>query len=140
MPFTRLRRFLSTVAIKSIDRDQIRKAVASFATQIRKHHPEVERVIWFGSWVNGLPTPGSDVDLCLILHPINPQDRIRITCPSVFRWASIFACTNDEFERLRISSPGWYAAIISAWDIIYYGKLTSSKAAGWRACPGSFSL
>ena len=111
---------MSSVVIKSIDRNQIREAVASFVAQIRKNHPDVERVIWFGSWVNGLPTPGSDVDLCLILSssakPL--RDRISDYLPLGFPVGiDLFAYTKDEFERLRCSSPGWYEAIISGREI-----------------------
>jgi len=120
MPFSRRRRFLNSVVIKSVDHDQIREAVASFATQIRKQHPEVERVIWFGSWVTGLPSPGSDVDLCLILSSSDkpPRDRISDYLPLGFPVGiDLFAYTKNEFERLRHSSPGWFEAIISGLEI-----------------------
>ena len=111
---------MSSVVIKSIDRNQIREAVASFVAQIRKNHPDVERAIWFGSWVNGLPTPGSDVDLCLILSSSDKplRDRISDYLPLGFPVGiDLFAYTKDEFERLRYSSPGWYEAIISGREI-----------------------
>lgn len=111
---------MNSVVIKSVDHDQIREAVASFATQIRKQHPEVERVIWFGSWVTGLPSPGSDVDLCLILSSSDkpPRDRISDYLPLGFPVGiDLFAYTKNEFERLRHSSPGWFEAIISGLEI-----------------------
>lgn len=107
---------MNSVVIKSVDRDQIRQAVLAFAAQIRKQHPEVERVTWFGSWVTGLPAPGSDVDLCLILSSSDkpPRDRVPDYLPLGFPvGVDLFAYTKDEFERLRISSPGWYKAITS---------------------------
>ncbi len=118
--FSRRRRFLNSVIIKSVDGDRIGQPVASFAAQIRKQHPEIERVIWFGSWVTGLPAPGSDVDLCLILSSSDkpPRDRISDYLPLGFPVGiDLFAYTEDEFERLRISSPGWYKAIISGLEI-----------------------
>jgi predicted nucleotidyltransferase len=111
---------LSTVAIRSIDRDRIRQAVASLAAQIRKQHPEVERVIWFGSWVIGLPSPGSDVDLCLVLSSSDkpPRDRIPDYLPLGFPVGiDLFAYTIDEFVQLRHSSPGWFEAIHSGVEI-----------------------
>ena len=120
MPFTRRRKSLNSVAIKSVNRDQIRKAVASFVAQMRKQHPEVERVIWFGSWVTGLPAPGSDVDLCLILSSSDKpiRDRIPDYLPLGFPVGiDLFAYTHQEFERLRISSPSWYEAITSGMEI-----------------------
>jgi predicted nucleotidyltransferase len=111
---------LSTVVIKSVNQDHIRKAVASFAAQIRKQHPEVERVIWFGSWVTGLPTPGSDVDICLILSSSDkpPRDRISDYLPLGFPVGiDLLAYTKNEFERLQYASPGWYKAINSGMEI-----------------------
>jgi len=111
---------LNSVVIKSIDRNQIREAVFSFAKQVRHQHPEVERVIWFGSWVTGLPTPASDVDLCLILSSsdIPPRDRVSDYLPLGFPTGiDLFAYTNEEFERLQHSNPGWYEAIISGMEV-----------------------
>ncbi|KPK01876.1 MAG: DNA polymerase III subunit beta [Anaerolineae bacterium SG8_19] len=77
---------LNSVIIKSIDRELIKQAVESFVARLREDHPEVERVIWFGSWVTGLPAPGSDVDLCLILSSSDkpPRDRISDYLPVGF--------------------------------------------------------
>jgi predicted nucleotidyltransferase len=120
MPFSRRRRFLNSVVIKSIDRNQIREAVISFAKQVRQQHPEVERVIWFGSWVTGLPTPASDVDLCLILSSSDkfPRDRVSDYLPLGFpAGIDLFAYTKEELERLQRSNPGWYEAIISGMEV-----------------------
>ncbi len=111
---------MSSAVIKSIDRNSIKQAVASFAAQTRQKHPEVERIIWFGSWVNGLPSPGSDVDLCLILSSSDKpvRDRISDYLPLGFPvGVDLFAYTRDEFERLKVSSPGWYEAITSGVEI-----------------------
>lgn len=121
MQFIRRRKFLSSVVIKSINRNQVKQAVASFAAQVRKQHPEVERVIWFGSWVNGIPAPGSDVDLCLILSSSDKpiRDRIPDYLPLGFPVGiDLFAYTKEEFERLRNSSPGWYEAIVSGVEMV----------------------
>ncbi len=112
---------MSSVVIKSIDRNRVQEAVTSFVAQTRKQHPEVERVIWFGSWVTGMPTPGSDVDLCLILSSSDKPVRERIPdyLPLGFPVGiDLFAYTREEFERLRDSSPGWYAAINSGTDMV----------------------
>jgi predicted nucleotidyltransferase len=111
---------LNSVVIKSIDPDQIREAVTSFAEHIRRQHSEVERVLWFGSWVTGLPTPASDVDHCLILSSSDkpPRERIPDYLPLGFPTGiDRFAYTKDEFERLRHSSPGWHKAITSGQEI-----------------------
>ena len=114
------RRSLNSVVIKSIDREQIRRAVLSYVAQLRRQHPEVERVIWFGSWMTGLPTPGSDVDLCLIVSSSDKpaRDRISDYLPLGFPVGiDLFAYTQTEFEHLRQSSPDWYQAITTGMDI-----------------------
>ena len=111
---------MNSVVIKSVDRKKIRLAVASYAAQIRQQHPEIQRVIWFGSWVTGLPSPGSDVDLCLILTSTDkpPRDRISDYLPLGFPvGVDLFIYTQEEFVSLRTLSPGWYRAIRSGVDI-----------------------
>jgi predicted nucleotidyltransferase len=111
---------LNSVVIKSADREEIAQAVASYVARLREQHPEIERIIWFGSWVTGLPAPGSDVDLCLILSKADrsPQDRIPDYLPVGFPvGVDLFAYTRDEFEHLRETSPGWYRAIASGQEI-----------------------
>lgn len=120
MPSAGQRRSSSSVVIKSADRETISRAVEDYAAQLRREHPGVERVIWFGSWVNGLPSPGSDVDLCLILSSADKPVRERAPdyLPLGFPVGiDLFAYTPDEFERLRRESPTWYAAITSGRDM-----------------------
>lgn len=111
---------MSSVVIKSIDREMVDQAVREYARWIRTEHPEILRIIWFGSWVTGLPSPGSDVDLCLILSASDKRPRDRL--PDYLRpgfpvGVDIFAYTQDEFVQLQDTSPGWYKAILSGQDI-----------------------
>jgi predicted nucleotidyltransferase len=111
---------LPSVVIKSADREHIGRAVAEYVATLRALHPEIERVIWFGSWVNGLPTPGSDVDLCLILESSGQPLRERMAefLPVGFPVGiDLFPYTRDEFDRLADHSPGWRQAILCGQDI-----------------------
>ncbi len=115
-----MRQSLNSVTIKSIDPAQVRQAVSSLAADIRNRHPEVVRIIWFGSWVTGLPSPGSDVDLCLIISSSNkpPRDRISDYLPFGFPVGiDLTVYTRDEFERLPALSPGWHKAITSGIEV-----------------------
>jgi predicted nucleotidyltransferase len=112
----RRRQSLNSVVIKSIDKERVREAVLALAARLRQEHPESEQIIWFGSWVTGIPTPGSDVDLCLIVTSSDelPRDRISKYLPVGFPVGmDLFAYTKDEFARLKDNSPGWYEAICS---------------------------
>jgi predicted nucleotidyltransferase len=111
---------LDSVVIRSTNREEIAQAVISYVAQLRQQHPEIERVIWFGSWVTGLPTPGSDVDLCLILSSSDkaPRDRSPDFLPIGFPVGiDLFAYTRAEFDRLPQDSPSWYAAIVSGREL-----------------------
>ena len=111
---------MNSVVIKSANREEIAQAVSSHVAHLREQYPEIERAIWFGSWANGLPVPGSDVDLCLILSSsdTSPQDRISAYLPFGFPVGiDLFAYTRDEFDRLRETSPGWYRAIAAGQEI-----------------------
>ena len=103
--------------VKSVDRAAIVQAVKVFVAELEAKHSEIERVIWFGSWVNGLPTPGSDVDICLILSASDKPIRERSVkyLPVGFPVGmDLFAYTRAEFERLREKSPTWYATCARA--------------------------
>lgn len=111
---------MSSVVIKSADRDLINRTVSSYVTMLRTEHPEVIQVIWFGSWVNGLPTPGSDVDLCIIISSSDKPMRERITdyLPVGFPVGiELFPYTRAEFEDLQEKSPSWYKAIVSGREL-----------------------
>jgi len=114
------RKSASSVVIKFADREAITRAVEAYAKRIRAEHPQVQRVIWFGSWVNGLPTPGSDVDLCVLLSAADQPLRERTPdyLPLGFPVGmDLFPYTQAEFERLRQESPTWYAAIMSGREM-----------------------
>lgn len=111
---------MNSVVIKSLNREPVEEAVSSYVAQLRRDHPEIERVIWFGSWITGLPTPGSDVDICLVLSASDkaPRERISDFLPLGFPVGfDLLVYTVSEFERLRQFSPGLYEAITSGVEI-----------------------
>lgn len=111
---------MTSVVFKSINRPAIEAAVAKYAAELRERHPEVKRVIWFGSWVNGIPTPRSDVDLCVVLTHSEKRirDRIPDYLPRGFpTGVDLFPYTESELERLRADSPSWYAAISKGREV-----------------------
>ena len=111
---------MSSVVVKSANKKRIKQAVESYVAWLRATHPEVEKVIWFGSWINGLPTPGSDVDLCLILSRSSKsmRDRIPEYLPLGFPvGVDLFPYTKGEFQALSKRSPTWYRTIMSGIEI-----------------------
>jgi uncharacterized protein len=111
---------LTTVVIKSIDRAGVNHAVLNYAQQIRRDYPEITRIIWFGSWINGQPIPGSDVDLCLILIKSDKpfRDRASSYLPVGFPVGlDLFVYTEEEFELLGQLSPAWKQEILKGMDL-----------------------
>ncbi len=111
---------MNSVVIRSIDREKVRQAVSEYAQRLRQTRPEVLRVIWFGSWVTGHPTPGSDVDICLVLSRADKpvRDRLPDYLPSKFPVGiDLFIYTQSELDHLQQTSPGWYRAIVSGIDV-----------------------
>lgn len=120
MPSDTRRPSLNSVVVKSANRQEITQAVTRYVARLRAEHPEVEQVLWFGSWVTGLPTPGSDVDLCLILSSSDKplRDWIPDYLPVGFPvGVDLFAYTRAEFEHLRDSAPTWHAIISSGREL-----------------------
>ncbi|MBI3939461.1 MAG: nucleotidyltransferase domain-containing protein [Acidobacteria bacterium] len=107
---------MSSVVIRSTDRRAMDRAVHDCVRRLKRQHPEISTVIWFGSWVTGIPCPGSDVDLCLILSSSDCPFRERIAryLPERFPVGiDLFPYTEAELERLRRDNPGWHAQIMS---------------------------
>ena len=87
----------------------------AYVADLRANHPEVQRVVWFGSWADGIPVPGSDVDLCLELSDSDVPFRERVARYLPFGFpvgVDLFPYTHSELEDLRRSSPGWYGAMM----------------------------
>ena len=107
--------------VKSNNQATVEAAVRGWARYIATQRPEVRRIIWFGSRVNGAPAPSSDVDVCVVIsgsrRPV--RDRIGDYLPFGFPVGiDLFAYTESELERLETEHPSWYAAIASGIDLI----------------------
>ncbi|MCY4660646.1 MAG: nucleotidyltransferase domain-containing protein [Acidobacteria bacterium] len=105
-----------------------------WARHIRDRRPEVRRIIWFGSRVNGIPAPGSDVDLCLVLtHSDKPfRERIGDYLPFGFPVGlDLFPYTQTELDRLRLEQASWHRALTSGVDLL---KLTASGSTSTTRC------
>ena len=121
MPYDARSRSSTLLAVKSNDRTAVEAAVRRWARSIAARRPEIRRIIWFGSRVNGTSSPGSDVDVCvLISHSERPcRDRISDYLPFGFPVGmDIFPYTAAELDRLRSEHPSWYEALTSGVDLM----------------------
>ena len=102
--------------VRWADPDGIAAAVRSHAKAIRHRHSGVSRVLWYGSWVSGVPTPSSDVDLCVVVRSDDrrPRDRIPDYLPERFPVGiDLVVLTERELEQMRDRSPSWHSAIVA---------------------------
>ena len=107
--------------MKSNNEAAVERAVRRWAGRIAAQRPEVRRIIWFGSRVTGIPAPGSDVDLCLVLADSDKPFRERIGdyLPVGFPVGlDLFPYTRTELERLRREHPSWHRALTSGVDLV----------------------
>ena len=101
------RQFLSSVAIKSVDTDAVRRAADQYAARMLVTHAEVEEIVVFGSFTTGTYVPGSDLDLFVILSRSEKTvwDRVPEYLPGAFPvGVDVFPYTRAELGRMPPSS------------------------------------
>ena len=111
---------LISARVRYAEPEPIRRAVRDYARDIRAGHPEVRSIRWFGSWVRGDASVGSDVDLCIIVDrsDIPRRDRIVDFLPRVFPvGVDLFVYTPTEFDALRMAHPSMRKAIDSGIEV-----------------------
>lgn len=102
--------------VRWADPDRVADAVAAYAASVRSKHPQVSRILWYGSWVTGGATPSSDVDLCVVVRSDSrrPRDRIPDYMPDRFSTGlDLLVLTEEELGALATRSPTWHEAIVS---------------------------
>ncbi len=109
----------TSVRVFSVDRDGVEKAITRWAAGIRRTHPEIERIYWFGSWAHGTPTPRSDVDVCIVVSHSSKSYRHRAAdyLPELPIPIDLFVYTREEFDRLAEHSPGVYREILRGREL-----------------------
>lgn len=110
----------ASAQIRFADPEAIRSAVRQYAAWLRASRPEVKSLRWFGSWVNGTASVGSDVDLCVVVsHSDVPRrDRVVDYLPHVFPVGiDLFVLTEQELSSLRAEHPSMAAAIDAGVEV-----------------------
>ena len=110
----------TSVRLRRVDPDAIRQAVRGYAERLRGERAEVLSIRWFGSWVNGSPSVGSDVDICIVVKQAVRSRRERIVdyLPHSFPVGiDLFVLTPQELELLRVEHPAFAQAIDSGVEV-----------------------
>lgn len=92
---------MAFVRIVSADEEGIKKALASYAEELKKKE-KVEAVYLCGSWAKGTYTPYSDVDLLIVVKedPRSPRDRLPAYLPARFPVSlDLFVYTKEELAE-----------------------------------------
>jgi predicted nucleotidyltransferase len=110
----------TSVRIRRADPEAIGRAVRLYAEGLRQQHPEVLSVRWFGSWVNGTASVGSDVDLCIVVRQAAGRRRDRSVeyLPRSFPVGiDLFVFTPEELKRLQEEHPSFSQAILRGVEV-----------------------
>lgn len=97
------RRSSPSAKITYFDREGVWRALRAFVAELAASHPEVERVVVFGSLARGGAVPGSDADLLVVLTESHEGFLARIpryTPSSLPVGADVFPYTREELERM----------------------------------------
>ncbi len=111
----------ASLVVKWNNQAAVERAVRDWAARIGAERSEVRRIVWFGSRVNGIPSPGSDVDVCLVLARSDKPFRERAGdyLPLGFPVGlDLFPYTVEELEQVRHDHPSWHRAITAGVDLL----------------------
>jgi predicted nucleotidyltransferase len=108
---------LLTAGVKRVDRGAVESAVRAWVREVAERS-EVVRVTWYGSFVTGVATPRSDVDVCVVVRDDTTTPRHMrgadyaptVPTPTTF---DVAVLTEDEAARLAEWAPTWSRAIAS---------------------------
>lgn len=101
------RRCSSSAGIEWVDRRAVLEEARALARSMRERHPEVRRVLLFGSFARGGGGPRSDLDLVVIVDDteLPPRERAAHYAPLSARPLDLFVYTRDEVRRLAATTP-----------------------------------
>ncbi len=98
------RKLSRSVKIRYFDKKLVEESLRGYLKEIEEKHPEVKRVLLFGSFVRDECVPGSDIDLLLILSASEEtfMERIPRFLPSRFPVGmDVFPYTEEELEKMK---------------------------------------
>ncbi len=119
-----LRSLSNSVKITYFDRAAVERALDGWVSALTQQHPEVARVVLFGSVARHRALPGSDVDVMLVLSDSDRMFRERPALyePDAFPTGiDIFAYTSDELDRM-LAEGNWFVKRALREGIILFDR------------------
>jgi hypothetical protein len=105
----------------AVPRDQVLAAARAWAAHLRRDHPEIVRIGYFGSYARGDYVPGSDLDVLIEVTAIcgvpsgadmRPADRATRYRPESFPVGmDVFVYTSAELAAQRAAGTGFVKTI-----------------------------
>jgi predicted nucleotidyltransferase len=103
------------VKVVFADKANVLRLLKDYVKNIKRTHPEVERVGYFGSYANDTYGPASDVDLLVILRRSDKRflDRIPDYMPdNLCVSCDVFPYTNEEIEKMKEDGNAWIRHVL----------------------------
>ena len=97
------------------DKDKFLRQLKDYSESIKRTHPEVERLGYFGSYANDTYGPASDVDLLIILRKSSKRflDRIPDFLPdNLSICCDVFPYTREEIDRMKQDGNLWICHVL----------------------------
>lgn len=126
------KRSFGSVEVYWLDREAVVRAVKRAARALARGHPEVRRIIMFGSMARGDAVPGSDVDLLLLLsHSDTPfLDRsVKYHPTGIPVGVDVFAYTEAEVARMLLEGNGFVKQAVAEGMVVYERKARGKAGA-----------
>jgi len=100
------RKLLDGVEILSVDINKIKKDLKEIVLKIKRNHPEVVKIILFGSFAKNNYTPYSDIDIAIVVKKTSKnfvlrQDEFIDYFKHLDFDVNILVYTQDEIEKLK---------------------------------------
>lgn len=97
-------------------------SIANIISHVTTLHPEVKKIIFFGSYVRGDFVPGSDLDLLIILeHSDKPfLDRIPDYLPDRVAFpVDVFPYTEAEIEKMQAEQNPFIRRALREGQVVF---------------------
>ena len=105
----------NSVKVVFADKANVLRQLKGYAKNLKRTHPEVERVGYFGSYANNTYGPASDVDLLIILRRSDGRflDRIPDFLPdNLSVCCDVFPYTSKEIEKMKGQNNPWIRHVL----------------------------
>jgi len=105
----------NSVKVVFADKANVVRQLKDYAKSIKRMHPEVERVGYFGSYATDTYGPASDVDLLIILRRSDRRflDRIPDFIPdNLSICCDVFPYTSEEIKKMQGQNNPWIRHVL----------------------------